>query len=656
MSATVDGTAFDPYHVWLGIPAAEQPPNFYRLLGIPAFESNLDVIASAADRQMMHVRSFQTGKYAKQSQELLNQIARAKIHLLHPEKKPLYDEKLKRLHKPQAATASTPTPTSQFAPVSTPATRKLPMALPLESRPALKTRTTAEPKQKSANPKQKTDSGAPSAKPKEKQKLGNPVIASIAGAVLAIVVVAGWLLLRSESEPVPVAGTTPEVSDDAPPSLRETASHLGNLVPDEEPEESPPVEASNGPKFKSEEASPLPELVMGAGAVTPTLPDVRTTETPAAEVPTEPAASQAISAAAENLPNFDEPAIAKADATPVDQVPAATGNEDAGTTVAAKLVKYDIPAGSELQSMRAQLIAAYKPGEVKSPGDRVKLAREMVQSARTIEDASERYALLSQAAELAEAAGDPALTLQIVDILGEHFKIDACQLREQALGRYALAARSAEQYASLAAVSEQAMKQALAVRNGTSAMRVAEIVVQACQRLPGREFRKDALARREWVELIWQQLEEVRQAEAIATERPDDTAAHLTLGRWHSFANDDWEQGLPHLAKCSDEPLQGLALQDMKLAESTDVEAQVALGDAWWELAQRRKGEEQSPLMLRAGFWYQKALDGSLTGLKRIRLEKRLEELVEIRNAYRAQLAKNSLATPAESLWNDATP
>ena len=24
---------FDPYHIWLGIPPEEQPPNHYRLLG-----------------------------------------------------------------------------------------------------------------------------------------------------------------------------------------------------------------------------------------------------------------------------------------------------------------------------------------------------------------------------------------------------------------------------------------------------------------------------------------------------------------------------------------------------------------------------------------------------------------------------------------------
>ena len=33
---------FDPYYRWLGIPAEEQPPNHYRLLGIQDLETNLE--------------------------------------------------------------------------------------------------------------------------------------------------------------------------------------------------------------------------------------------------------------------------------------------------------------------------------------------------------------------------------------------------------------------------------------------------------------------------------------------------------------------------------------------------------------------------------------------------------------------------------------
>ena len=39
---------FDPYYRWLGIPAKEQPPNHYRLLGIELFESDPQLIDSFA--------------------------------------------------------------------------------------------------------------------------------------------------------------------------------------------------------------------------------------------------------------------------------------------------------------------------------------------------------------------------------------------------------------------------------------------------------------------------------------------------------------------------------------------------------------------------------------------------------------------------------
>ena len=35
---------FDPYYTWLGIPPQEQPPHFYRLLGLEVFEENREVI------------------------------------------------------------------------------------------------------------------------------------------------------------------------------------------------------------------------------------------------------------------------------------------------------------------------------------------------------------------------------------------------------------------------------------------------------------------------------------------------------------------------------------------------------------------------------------------------------------------------------------
>jgi len=85
---------FDPYHVWLGIPSEEQPPNHYRLLGVTQFEESLDVIENAADQKVIHLRTFQLSKHSGLAERLLNEVNVAKVCLLNPAKKATYDQNL----------------------------------------------------------------------------------------------------------------------------------------------------------------------------------------------------------------------------------------------------------------------------------------------------------------------------------------------------------------------------------------------------------------------------------------------------------------------------------------------------------------------------------------------------------------------------------
>jgi hypothetical protein len=89
-------TAFDPYYEWLGIGPHEQPADFYRLLGIARFETDLARIATAADQRMALVRSFQTGPRGVYTQRLLNELSGARLALLSPENKVAYDAALSR--------------------------------------------------------------------------------------------------------------------------------------------------------------------------------------------------------------------------------------------------------------------------------------------------------------------------------------------------------------------------------------------------------------------------------------------------------------------------------------------------------------------------------------------------------------------------------
>lgn len=86
---------FDPYHKWLGIPRRDQPAHHYRLLGIPLYEDDPQVVEAAADRQMAFLRKFQSGEHSADALKLLNEVSRARICLLKAATKAAYDESLR---------------------------------------------------------------------------------------------------------------------------------------------------------------------------------------------------------------------------------------------------------------------------------------------------------------------------------------------------------------------------------------------------------------------------------------------------------------------------------------------------------------------------------------------------------------------------------
>ena len=105
---TPSSEPFDPYYHWLGIPPEEQPPNHYRLLGIQPLEENREVIQNAADRQMAHLRTFQSGPRAAASQKILNEVSAARVCLLSPEKKAAYDQPLRNSTAPVSTLPARP--------------------------------------------------------------------------------------------------------------------------------------------------------------------------------------------------------------------------------------------------------------------------------------------------------------------------------------------------------------------------------------------------------------------------------------------------------------------------------------------------------------------------------------------------------------------
>ena len=86
----------DIYRDWLGVTETARPLNYYQLFRLKAFEDNLAAIRERYKKMNAHVRKFATGDFAAQSQELLNELARAMLCLTDAQRKREYDASLGR--------------------------------------------------------------------------------------------------------------------------------------------------------------------------------------------------------------------------------------------------------------------------------------------------------------------------------------------------------------------------------------------------------------------------------------------------------------------------------------------------------------------------------------------------------------------------------
>lgn len=218
-------TEFDPYHRWLGIPPTEQPADRYRLLGLARFEDDAEVIYDAAERQMGHVRRYGVGQHSALSQQILNELAAAKVCLLDPKRKAAYDAQLRS--ELDARLANSPD--------------RRPDAIPSASPPepsVAETETESQPTFVRVNPTIRATKHTPPRRgrvppTRKKRKTNGPRITPqhllIAGIAAGVVLLVGTVLAfflsgqRGATEQGPVVAARDAESAEAPAGTQVTA-------------------------------------------------------------------------------------------------------------------------------------------------------------------------------------------------------------------------------------------------------------------------------------------------------------------------------------------------------------------------------------------------------------------------------------------------
>lgn len=173
---------FDPYYLWLGIPPESGLRHHYRLLGVTVFESDEDVIDSAANRLTVYVKSVATGDRKDAGERILSEIAAARQVLLTPKERTKYDEWLRsELSKDEKAPLpEEPQADDKAQPQKDPAPVEVPEPV-VEPQPEDKPKSKDKPKSsRSAAKKASTPSDAPPPKVKTGPSLVSRITAACA--------------------------------------------------------------------------------------------------------------------------------------------------------------------------------------------------------------------------------------------------------------------------------------------------------------------------------------------------------------------------------------------------------------------------------------------------------------------------------------------
>ena len=95
--------AVNVYADWLKIPPKalppEGPPDHYTLLKLKKFEDNPEKVRASYRKLNTHVRGYAAGEFAEESQQLLNELAKAMLALTDEDRKRDYDASLGREFK-----------------------------------------------------------------------------------------------------------------------------------------------------------------------------------------------------------------------------------------------------------------------------------------------------------------------------------------------------------------------------------------------------------------------------------------------------------------------------------------------------------------------------------------------------------------------------
>ncbi len=351
--------------------------------------------------------------------------------------------------------------------------------------------------------------------------------------------------------------------------------------------------------------------------------------------------------------NVTDAAVAAADETAAPVIAQArpqTPNLPVQPVVAFK--REDVPTTSELADSQAKLRKLYADQirNAKADLDKVQLAKEMLQQASGMrEDPADAYALQTAAMRLAIEGGSIQQLLEAIDQRVGRFEVDAYEENIHWLLAFGkgVAQRGVQTVQGMEFVKRAIKVNYAAIHDDdfVRAMALTRYAYRLANLRRDEDIPKNLNRLKSLLGASQREYDDASESLAEFRIDPDNGDAAAAVGRYLCFIKGDWTRGLPLLTRGGFEPLQEMAALDLKGAD--DYMNKVAIGDAWWDLAEKARTDVyRQSARDRAVHWYSQAFAVMPDSLDRLHVKTRLDDAGDAPPssplALVAQLAKDA--------------
>ncbi len=288
--------------------------------------------------------------------------------------------------------------------------------------------------------------------------------------------------------------------------------------------------------------------------------------------------------------------------------------------------KLPVPDAAALKDATRLVEDVYKAefARAKTVEELLSLSKNLVESSASETDRGRQFAMLVAAREMAVRARDTDVVLAVIDGTAKTFQIDAFAMKVQALSVLSKSLKTSAEKLKFVVAANALTDSMVEASRFDTAEQVCGLTVNLAKDVD------PALGRNE-LSLIRQVKEakalyaEATRATDVLSQKPNDPAANLVVGKYRCFVANDWAVGLGLLSRGSVEALRKVAAKE--LAGVGDAKEMGGVADDWWAAGAKLPGIAGTRMQGHAGSLYQRALP-DLTGLAKSQAQNRIASLI----------------------------